>query len=281
MILTRQTFQYENKTLIEKAVIRPPFRKEGISQNQGCFLYMKGATARLLSATEVVALAPRETVLLKCDTYYLDFIQHSDEQTVEVIAVHLYPAILKKIYSNELPALIEQQRAGNPKTQRIADELVIAKFIESLEFYFEHPTLVNNDLLELKIKELVLLLVQTRNVTSVIALITDLYSTQTVELREVVDLHLYSNLSVDELATLCHMSPSTFKREFKKEFNSSPARYINDQKLKKARELLSVSDLPIGDIAYEVGFNDPLYFTRLFTRKEGVPPSTYRNEIVG
>ncbi len=280
MIISRQTFQYKNKTLIEKAVIRPPFRKAGIYQNQGCFLYMKEATAKLFSATEIVALAPRETVLLKCDTYYMDFIQHSDEQTIEVIAVHLYPEILKKIYSNELPALVEQQRGGSTKTQHIVDEIVIAKFIESLEFYFEHPTLVNNDLLELKIRELVLLLIQTKNVASVVALIADLYSTQTVELREVVELHLYSNLSVDELAALCHMSPSTFKREFKKEFASSPAKYINDQKLKKARDLLSVSDLPIGDIAYEVGFNDPLYFTRLFTRKEGVPPSTYRNTIV-
>ncbi|MCP9235236.1 helix-turn-helix domain-containing protein [Lewinella sp. JB7] len=280
MILSRQTFRYDNKTIIEKAVIRPPFKHERIAQDEGCFLYMKEATARLLSATEIVALEPREAVLLKCDTYFLDFIQRSDEQTVEVIAIHLYPEILKKIYTNELPTLIEQQRTGNG-TQHLADEIVIAKFVESLEFYFEHPTLVNNDLLELKIRELVLLLIQTKNVASVVALINDLYSTPTVELREVVELHRYSNLSVDELAALCHMSPSTFKREFKKEYDSSPAKYISGQKLKKARELLSLSDLPISDIAYEVGFNDPLYFTRLFKRREGVSPSAYRSRMTG
>ncbi len=279
MILSRQTFRYDDKILIEKAVICPPFKHGSIFQNEGCFLYLKEATARLLSARQIVDLAPREAVLLKCDTYFMDFIKRSDDQTMEVIAIHLYPEILKKIYTNELPALIQQQKP-NAKIQHVVDEVVIAKFVESLEFYFQHPTLVNNDLLELKIKELVLLLIQTKNVVSIVALLTDLYSTQTVELREVVDLHLYSNLSVDELAVLCHMSPSTFKREFKKQFNSSPANFFTAQKLKKARELLSVSDLPISEIAFKVGFNDPFYFTRLFTRKEGVPPSTYRANLV-
>lgn len=56
----------------------------------------------------------------------------------------------------------------------------ITKFIESLDFYFENPSLVNEDLLEFKIKELILLFVQTKNVESVLELVSDLYSTRMV-----------------------------------------------------------------------------------------------------
>jgi len=159
------------------------------------------------------------------------------------------------------------------------DKLVLSKFIESLEFYFQNPSLVNDDLLELKIKELILLLVQTKNVDSILELITELYSTKTTSLKEVIQLHIYSNLSVEELAKLSQMSLSSFKRAFKKQFNDSPSNYINSAKLKKAKELLSFSELSISAIAYEVGFNDPLYFTRLFKKKEGLPPSSYRTNF--
>ncbi len=276
MKLNRQVFKYKGKVLIEKVVVKPPFKHEGVFQNEGCFLYMKGTGAKVLSSEDNLQMADREAVLLKCDTYFIDFIKKSDNQEVEVIAIHLYPDILRKLYINELPALIEKQASYAP-TKQIVDQEVIAKFIESLAFYFENPSLVNDDLLELKIKELILLLVQTRNVASVLALITDLYSTRTTTLREVVNLHLYSNLSMEELAKLSQMSLSSFKRAFKKQFNDSPSNYINSKKLEKAKELLTISDLSISDVAYEVGFNDPFYFTRLFKKKEGIPPSTFRS----
>jgi AraC-like DNA-binding protein len=80
------------------------------------------------------------------------------------------------------------------------------------------------------------------------------------------------------LAKLCNLSLSSFKREFKKVFDDSPANYILSAKIKKAKELLAISDLPINEIAYETGFNDPLYFTRQFKKKVGNSPSAYRKE---
>ena len=116
---------------------------------------------------------------------------------VELIAVHLYPDLLKKLYANELPAII-QKNALNPKTTKIADGSTITRFIESLDFYFENPSLANDDLLELKIRELMLLLVQTNNSSSILELIQDLYSNRNTDLKSVVQLHQYNNLSIEE-----------------------------------------------------------------------------------
>nr|WP_236018799.1 AraC family transcriptional regulator [Hymenobacter sp. BT559] len=195
--------------------------------------------------------------------------------TVEVLAIHLYPAILKQVYTAELPALIERRTYAG-KSSVIANETIISRYIESLEFYFENPTLVNDALLELKIKELVLLLIQTKNAASILSLVTDLYSTRNINIKSIIDLHKHSNLSIEELAALCSLSSSAFKRAFKKLYNDNPTNYFIQEKLKKAKELLSLSDLSIGEVAYQAGFNDPLYFTRLFKKKEGLPPSAYR-----
>ena len=214
---------------------------------------------------------------MKCGNHFVDLLKDADEQKVEVLVVHFFPEILKKLYANELPKIISEQKNRNSSDVVVSSD-VLSKFIESLDFYFQNPNLVNNDLLELKIKELVLLLIQSKNIDSIAELITNLYSSNSVSIREVVELHLFSNLKIDQLAKLSNLSLSSFKRSFKKEYNDSPTNYINNRRLEKAKELLKLTDLPIGDIAFDLGFQDSLYFTRLFKNKIGMPPSKYRSE---
>ena len=124
------------------------------------------------------------------------------------------------------------------------------------------------------------MLVQTNNVDSIVELISDLYTTKTAELKEVIENHLYSNLTIEELAKLSNLSLSSFKRSFKKEYDDSPKNYLVTKKIDKAKELLRLSKMPISEIAYEVGFNDPLYFSRIFKKKIGVTPTTFRQSII-
>ena len=277
MILARSTFKYRNQILIEKIRIRTPFRYETTFQNSGCFIYFKEQGPKLLSSENNVQIKEKEAVLLKCGNHFLDLLRKRDTDEVEVIVIHLFPEVLKKLYISELPAIIEKQ-TDNKRSQVVASSDVIARFIDSLEFYFQNPSLVNNDLLELKIKELILLLVQSKNMNSILELIADLYSPKTVQLKEIIELHLFSNLKLEQLAKLCNQSLSSFKREFKKEFNDSPTNYIIGKKIEKAKKLLSMTKWSINEIAYEVGFQDQLYFTRLFKKRTGTTPSNFRLE---
>jgi AraC-like DNA-binding protein len=275
MINKTNTFTYKDKILIERAFIKPPLTHESIFQNQGCFMYIKNTDINFHSSQEKMKIKSQEAVLFQCDTFFIEFLNENKEEEFEVIAVHLYPDILKQIYKNELPSTIVKNTL-NSKSKKIVSSQIISKFIESLDFYFENSTLVNDELLELKIKELVLLLIQSKNVESVLELIKNLYSSRHTNLREVVNLHIYSNLKMEEFAKLCQMSLSTFKREFKKEFDTTPLKYITTKKLKKAESLLSVSELTISEIAFEAGFNDPQYFTRTFKNNNGITPSEFR-----
>ena len=277
MITARRTFKYQGQVLIEKMTIKAPFNYEAIFQERGCFIYFKEVGPKLLSADNNIQLQGNEAVLLKCGSHFVELLNNADEDKVEVLVVHFFPEILKKLYANELREIINRQKNSNSSGVVVSSD-VLSKFIESLEFYFQNPTLVNNDLLELKIKELVLLLIQSKNIDSITELIADLYSSNSTSIREVVELHLFSNLKVSQLAKLSNLSLSSFKRLFKKEYNNSPTNYINNRRLEKAKELLMFTEMSIGDIAFEIGLQDSLYFTRLFKSKTGIPPSKYRSE---
>jgi len=276
MIKKTHSFKYKNKVLIERAIVKPPVTHQRIFQNQGCFMYIKNSDAILHSSQEKVNFKTKEAILFQCDTFFVEFLE--SEKEAEVIAFHLYPDMLKKIYEKELPTEIIED-ALNVKSKRIVDSQIISKFIASLEFYFQNPTLVNDDLLELKIKELVLLLIQSKNVESVLALIKNLYSTKTTNIKDIINLHVYSNLTIEDLAKLNQMSLSTFKRAFKKEFKVTPLNYITNKRMEKAERLLTVSELTISEIAYELGYNDPQYFTRIFKKNTGVTPTMHRAQF--
>lgn len=277
MILKKEQFEYQKKVIIERLFIRPPFKYETMFQNEGCFIYIKGATTKFLSSESHLTLNENQAVLLNCGTYFVEWLKKSHNDTIEVIAFHLYPDVLKKLYQKELPKSLTKQ---NRKTQlkKIIPDNTISKFIDSLNFYFQNPNLVNEDLLELKIKELILLLVQTKNADSVIEIISDLYSPNVANLKKVIELHLYENLSIEELARLCNLSISSFKRKFTVIFNDSPIHYMNQRKIDKSKELLQMSNLTIAEISYEIGIQDPQYFTRIFKKAIGESPSSFRKK---
>lgn len=262
--------------LIERAIVKPPLTHERIFQNQGCFMYIKNSSATLHSSQEKINFDSKEAILLQCDTFFVEFVE--SEKEVEVIAIHLYPEILKKIYEKDLPTTIINN-AVNVKSRRLVDSQIISKFIESLEFYFQNPILVDDDLLELKIKELVLLLIKSKNVESVLELIRNLYSSKATNLKDIIELHLYSNLAIEDLAKLSQMSLSTFKREFKKEFNDTPLKYITAKRIEKAENLLTLTEMSVSAIAYEIGYSDPQYFTRIFKKNIGSTPTIYRTQV--
>lgn len=268
-------FKYKEFTIIEKMKVSSPLKYEAHFQDRGCFIYFKNGNTKLLSSENNTDVKAKEAVLLKCGSNFLEILQKNQNEELETIVVHLFPELLKEIYKDEIPTAIVK-RNQSKQSLKISSNDLIAQFIDSLEFYFDNPTFVNNDLLELKIKELLLLLMQTNYVSSVQELITDLYSVKTIKLNEVIALHTYSNLTVNDLAKLCNMSLSSFKRAFRNFFNDSPNNYLNTKKINKAQELLQASELNISDIAYETGFNDPLYFTRVFKKRVGLSPSEFR-----
>lgn len=86
-----------------------------------------------------------------------------------------------------------------------------------------------------------------------------------------------SDLGVENYAQQLQMSHTQFYRKLKALTNKMPSQYIRSYRLAKAKNLLQNPNLNISDIAYQVGFNDPNYFTRAFKKEFGMSPNAYRS----
>lgn len=84
------------------------------------------------------------------------------------------------------------------------------------------------------------------------------------------------NISLTHLATLCHISPSYFSRLFAKETGENFSSYMARLKVKWAKQLLEVTDMPIAQISDELGFNEPGYFIKTFKKFAEITPALYR-----
>lgn len=84
------------------------------------------------------------------------------------------------------------------------------------------------------------------------------------------------NIRVEDCARACNMSKSWFIRSFRVRTGVTPQRYLTDLRLTEAKELLSSSSLNIGEIAAFCGYENALYFSRIFRKYTGTSPTAYR-----
>lgn len=268
------------KTLIQKIELTPPFKFDFPVTEQACFLYVKGGELEYQIDDEQINIAMNYSLLLNCINSGKQIYNSSSKSNCEIVIVTFYPEILKKIYDRELPLLLRKPKniISNKSSEKINNDFLIQKYIEGLLFYFENPSLINEDILILKVREIILLLSQTQNAESIQVILSQLFSPTTYTFKQIIEANLFSQLTIEELAQQNNLSVSSFKREFAKLYHDTPANYIKARKLEKAAALLQVSDQRITEIAFDCGFNDLANFTKSFTSKYSVSPTNYRQK---
>lgn len=93
--------------------------------------------------------------------------------------------------------------------------------------------------------------------------------------------HLAEPLSVARIAAHCGLSPSRFAHLFRAEMRETPQHYLELQRLNRARQLLEFTQEPVRQIARQVGFENPFYFSLRFKRHSGIGPREWRQRRRG
>lgn len=91
-----------------------------------------------------------------------------------------------------------------------------------------------------------------------------------------IDDNMDKMLKLEELASICNLSPGYFSRVFKKETGKTVITYINEKKVERAKKLLKESKEPIINISLDLGFDDCGYFIRVFKKITGLTPKAFR-----
>lgn len=82
--------------------------------------------------------------------------------------------------------------------------------------------------------------------------------------------------NVEQLSRAVHLSTSQLQRKIITLTDKTPLQVIRDLRLRKAKDLLLNSDMTVSEVAWQCGFSDPSYFTRIFTREAGQTPTAWK-----
>ncbi|KIA94763.1 AraC family transcriptional regulator [Pedobacter kyungheensis] len=278
MIIDHKKYDLFGKSMVQNIRIKAPFTFDFPITDNACFLYMLQGEMQYHRDEARVNIPHKHALFLNCIQASKTISNLNAGSVNEIMIVNFHPDILKRVYDREMPFILQasERMVSNKSVEVLNNNFLIEKYIEGLLFYFQHPALVNDDILVLKLKEIILLLAQTPNARAVQTIFTQLFSPTTYTFKQIIEANLFTQLSIDALARLNNLSVSSFKREFARHYNDTPANYIKTKRLEKAAELLVISTERIKDIAFNCGFNDLANFTKSFREKYQCTPGEFR-----
>lgn len=147
-------------------------------------------------------------------------------------------------------------------------------FITSLQPYLPYFTLQNDDLVKLKLKEALLILLKVQ--PELKDVLFDFAEPGKIDLEAFMEQNFRFNLSLNRFAYLTGRSLSGFKRDFEKLYHTTPAKWLQQKRLDEAYFLLKEKKERTSEVYAEVGFEDLSHFSYVFKKHFGVSPSTIK-----
>lgn len=281
MVIEHKVLEYKSKVIFEKLVMTnferalKPFQKD-----EACFMYLQEGSFQFRTPEKVLRLNTGDAVLAKCSNYFFEQTKddHQKSSQSKGIGVYLYPSIVKELFDFDLS--ISDFETHYDATSVITDALM-KNFIDGIELLLDNPHTCNESMLKIKLREFILLLSKTENSATILDFVSALFKPYEYDFKKIIAENIFSTLTINELAQLCGMSISTFQRTFNDVFDQTPAKYILEQRMIKAKHMLVSTNNRISDVAYDCGFQSTSTFNRSFKNFFNSSPSDYRLNKIG
>lgn len=198
----------------------------------------------------------------------------------EVLAFYFNDDFLRKVFDEYRSYLPLKDLPELPKEMFI--EITVNEtaraFFFSIIPYFNMKRPPPEKLLELKFKELLFTILSDPSNAELLAYVSSIQDQYTAPLWEVMEANYKFNLTIDQFAKIAQRSPATFKREFREFYHTTPGKWLTQKRLEHAKTMIETSDNPIGEIAYDSGFENFSHFSRVFKKTYGITPSAFRKK---
>lgn len=247
--------------------------KSKVNLGMNMFSFLQVGKKQVHFAGTSIAVNKDQSLLLKkgnwlwtelLDTeaiYYCKLFFFSEKKLTDFLSKYTNDV---KPYKEEVPYFV------------IENDHYIAAFISSLSSntFLNHS--YSDALLVLKFEEIMLYLLNKYG-SGFEFYLHSLISKEVSPFKNVIESNVHSNLKIEEIAFLCNMSLSTFKRHFTSEYNEAPGKWLQNKRLQKAKELLQKGQLKPSDIYLEIGYNNLSNFSIAFKNKFGISPTDISN----
>jgi AraC family transcriptional regulator, exoenzyme S synthesis regulatory protein ExsA len=218
-----------------------------------------------------------QTVFFKKGVYILPV--HSDSRDDLCVQFYFIPDAFVRESVIEVAA--ELQAVSEPvdsreQAIRVNNDIGLSAFFQAMTVYFAGKEEMSEVLLKLKLKELLISILVGKSNPKLSAYFRSLAISDAPSIAAIMEMNFCHNLSLDNFAQLCHCSLSSFKREFRKHYGTSPGKWLLERRLERSASLLQSTGMSVTEIMFECGFEDLSHFSRAFKEKFGLSPNTYR-----
>ena len=154
---------------------------------------------------------------------------------------------------------------------------VFKTLIESIFHYLEQGDEIPKELVEIKFKELLFNIVLNSNNKEVLFFFNSISQNTKTNIENIMMENLQYDLKIADFAKLCGKSLSSFKREFKECFNTTPNRWLINKRLDHSKILLLGTNLTASEVGHECGFKNNSHFIKSFKEKFKLPPNQFKS----
>lgn len=241
--------------------------KSKVNLNMHMFSFLQEGKKQVYFSNVAVAVNKEQSLLLKKGNclwtelldkeavYFCRLLFFSDNKLKEFLETHTKRTKVK----DEIPYFA------------IENDTFINSYLNSLATIHNTSPAFRERLLAVKFEELMLYLINKYG-TAFEVYLYSLISSTTSAFQKIVEQNIYTNLTLEEIAFLCNMSLSTFKRHFIDGYGVSPGKWLRDKRLLRAKQLLEEGELRSSDIYLDLGYNNLSNFSSAFKNKFGIPP---------
>jgi AraC family transcriptional regulator, exoenzyme S synthesis regulatory protein ExsA len=241
--------------------------KTKVNLNMHMFSFLQVGKKQVHFSDVTVAVNNEQSLLLKkgnClwtellekeTTYYCKLLFFSDK-------------ILKQFLEKHS---IKKKKGDEVSYFAIQNDSFITSYLNSLNTINSAPSIFMDSLLSVKYEELLIYLIGKYGEVFE-SYLHSLISKNTSVFEKTIEKNIYTSLTLEEIAFLCNMSLSTFKRNFIKSYAISPGKWLRDKRLLKAKELLEAGSQKSSDIYSNLGYNNLSNFSVAFKNKFGISP---------
>jgi AraC-like DNA-binding protein len=254
------------------------FRANLEMQDDACLSYVHSGTQEIYAPSGKIVAKDGESILTKCSNFVADNEVDKIRSEFRSVVFHINFNIVKRAFEGKDISFLRPGNAieTDESSLKIGYSQQMESFVESLTMYFDNPDLAREEILVLKLQELVYILCETGKNDVVNLIIRSLQFRNEIGFEEIISSNVYNNLNIRELSHLTARSESSFKRDFTRYYKVSPAKYFKTKRLEKAAELLRSSNLQVNEIAWDCGFENAAHFGTSFRTFFGQTPKEYR-----
>jgi len=228
--------------------------------------------------SESVIVAPHETMII-------DFPEASKDTPTQCIALAIDDTYIKETinYLDEYYNSVNESRHWQLTSSQyhFENDHEVTELINKLIRVCSSEDKAKNIYADLYLKELLIRLIQTQHLKQVAkdSVGNDNQNRLNYVLNYINE-HLTEKIAVDALSRKAYLSRNMFFKWFREQFGITPLDYINNERVKLAKQLLSQPHHNINTVSKLCGFSDVNYFVRIFKKTEGTTPKAYQSCIV-